>query len=123
MPSSSQVKEEGQKYEEMKQYYNKNYFDINKWDEFDVDQMEYFQAMLAAEIEKRKLPVYIKNATKDLADINLAISQIDFEELQRKNAKKDAKAQKRAREEVAKRVGSSSGGPSSSSLRKHQRRR
>ena len=104
------------------QHYNKNYSDINKWDEFDVDQMKYFQAMLAAEIEKRELPAFIKDAKTDLADIKLAISQIDFEELQRKNDKKDAKSQKRAREEVAKRVGSS-GGPSSSSSRKHKKRR
>ena len=111
-----------QKYEEMKQFYNKYYFDINKWDEFDIDQMEYFQAMLAAEIKKRKLPTFIKDAEFDLTNIKNAITQHDFEELQRKNDKKDLKSQKRAREEVAKRVGSS-GGPSSSSLRKHKKRR
>ena len=111
-----------QKYEEMKQYYNNNYFDINKWDEFDIDQMEYFQAMLAAEIKKRKLPAFIKDAKTDLTNIKNAISQLNFEELQRKEDKKDAKSQKRAREEVAKRVGSS-GGPSSSSSRKHKKSR
>ena len=99
-----------------------------KWDDFNVFQMEYFQAMLAAEIEKRELPVFIKDASKDLKNVNIAIEQINFEEFQRKNAKKEAKLAKAAQQEVAKRVGlgkrgaSSSGGPSSS-LRKHQRRR
>ena len=117
-----------QKYETMKHFYNENFLDPKKWDEFSVYQMEYFQAMLAAEIEKRELPVFIKDASKDLKNVNIAIEQINFEEFQRKNAKKEAKLAKAAQQEVAKRVGSgkrgasSSGGPSSS-LRKHQRRR
>ena len=72
--------------------------------------------MLAAEIEKRKLPMTIEKAKKDLDQVNLAKSQIDFEELQKKNAKRDVKREKRARAEVAKRVGSAS------SSRKMQRR-
>ena len=104
-----------QEYETMKRYYNENFLDPKKWDDFNVFQMEYFQAMLAAEIEKRELPVFIKDASKDLKNVNLAIEQIDFEEVQRKNAKRDAKLEKRARQEVLKRVGSSSAGPSSSS--------
>jgi uncharacterized small protein (DUF1192 family) len=117
-----------QKYETMKHFYNENFLGPKKWDDFNVFQMEYFQAMLAAEIEKRELPVFIKDASKDLKNVNIAIEQINFEEFQRKNAKKEAKLAKAAQQEVAKRVGSgkrgasSSGGPSSS-LRKHQRRR
>ena len=117
-----------QKYEEIKHFYNENFLGPKKWDDFNVFQMEYFQAMLAAEIEKRELPVFIKDASKDLKNVNIAIEQINFEEFQRKNAKKEAKLAKAAQQEVAKRVGSgkrgasSSGGPSSS-LRKHQRRR
>ena len=115
-----------QKYEEIKHFYNENFLGPKKWDDFNVFQMEYFQAMLAAEIEKRELPVFIKDASKDLKNVNIAIEQINFEEFQRKNAKKEAKLAKAAQQEVAKRVGSgkrgasSSGGPSSS-LRKHQR--
>ena len=111
-----------QKYEEIKHFYNENFLDPKKWDDFNVFQMEYFQAMLAAEIEKRELPVFIKDASKDLKNVNIAIEQINFEEFQRKNAKKEAKLAKAAQQEVAKRVGSS-GGASSSSSRKIQRRR
>ena len=59
----------------MKTFYNENFFDPQKWDEFSVYQMKYFQAMLAAEIDKRELPVSINNAEKDLKNVNLAIEE------------------------------------------------
>ena len=87
-----------------------------------------------------KIPIGVRNSVQLLKSMGVSNSeiakelrtlrseQINFEEFQRKNAKKEAKLAKAAQQEVAKRVGSgkrgasSSGGPSSS-LRKHQRRR
>ena len=74
-----------------KQFYNATFFESQKWDEFTLYQLQYFSRMLGAEIEKRELPVEIELASKDLKDIDAAIEQVDFEELQRKNDKQNRK--------------------------------
>ena len=99
--------EHKKEYEEIKQFYNVTFFESQKWDEFTLYQLQYFSRMLGAEMEKRELPVQIELASKDLKDVDAAIDQLDFEELQRKNAKRDVKRNKRAHAAAAA-VGSSS---------------
>ena len=64
-------------------------------------------------------PLAAELASKDLKDIDAAIEQLDFEEIQRKNDKRDAKRNKRARDAAAA-VGASS---SSTPARSQKRRR
>ena len=79
--------------------------------------------MLEAEIETRKLPVFISEADEELTKIKREIEQINFEEFQAKERKREAKLARAAEQEVARRLGSGKrGGSSSSGKRKVARR-
>ena len=75
-------------------------------------------------IETRKLPAFISAADEELSKINNEIQQINFEEFQAKERKREAKLARAAEQEVARRLGSGKrgGGGSSSGSRKVARR-
>ena len=72
--------------------------------------------MLEAEIETRKLPAFISDAEEELTKINNEIQQINFDEFQAKERKREAKLARAAEQDVVRRLGGkrSSGGSSSS---------
>ena len=81
--------------------------------------------MLEAEIETRKLPAFISESEEELTKINNEIQQINFDEFQAKERKREAKLARAAEQDVARRLGGkrSSSGGSSSSKRKVARRK
>lgn len=123
--------EYGEKYEEhqeefekMKKYWFANWMN-NQWEPFTVYQMEFFMKMLEAEIETRKLPAFISESEEELTKINNEIQQINFDEFQAKERKREAKLARAAEQDVARRLGGkrSSSGSSSSKKSKVARRK
>ena len=121
--------EYGEKYEEhqkefdkMKKYWFANWMN-NQWKSFTVYQMEFFMKMLEAEIETRKLPVFIANAEEEQIKIEREIEQINFELFQDRERKRKAKLTRAADQDVVRRLGGkrSSGGGSSSSKKRARR--
>ena len=89
----------------IRDYYNEQYFDKDFVANLSVWQMEYMVAMWNAEIEKRTLPSTIKDLRKHLGKVTSALREIKFEQMEKQDAKRSAKTEKRTQAAFEKEFG------------------